>query len=249
MKVTYQLQASDLKAAIEMWMAARGTVVTDADDFTVEPDGTVTIMVKGVPVVTSPLGTTPVVTSVPAPTVTIPLPGHMVTVDPPLSVTGKATMFGLNWDKSEDTGDQDKHGGDMTGFFIDPSTGKNYVTHNKTLAGCSLPREVLLSTFLKIDSWKSDGIDAVWSRSGSLLCQWVAGNKPLLTIDSGGLTVQGIPLVDAGPSANTGNAIDLTYATAHALNTNGDATATYMILVAGQPVPIRGWDSTKGCVG
>ena len=33
MRTTYQLDSSDLKAAIELWMSAQGTPVTDADTF------------------------------------------------------------------------------------------------------------------------------------------------------------------------------------------------------------------------
>ena len=179
----------------------------------------------------------------PTPAVPPPTPGHTVTVDPPLSVTGRATMFGLNWDGSTDTSDNGM------GFFTDPSTGRPYNTRNRELAGCSLPREVMLSTFLSIDSWKTAGIGQIWAHNCSSVQRYVTDNKPLITLDSGGKTASNVPLVDAGPSADTGNSIDLTYAVAHQLNTEGEALATYEILVDGNPLEIRGWNWATGKVG
>ena len=172
-----------------------------------------------------------------------PVPGHMVTIDPPYSVTGRATMFGLDWGGSVDEFDNG------IGFFINPATGQPYDTRNKGLVGCSLPREVMLSTFLSIDSWKAGGIDHIWDHNGLSVQKYVEANKPLITLDSGGKTAANIPLVDAGPAADTGNAIDLTYAVAHQLDTQGAALATYEILVDGKPIEIKGWNWNKGIVG
>jgi hypothetical protein len=237
MKVTYELSSADLKVAIEAWMAARGTPVTDADAFSVEPDGSVTIVVtSSAPSPNLVQNGTKLVVAPPA--VAVPSPGHMVQVDPPLSVTGPATEFGYK--------DPTDNG---LGFFFDPATNKPYATNNDVIRGVSLPREVMLSTFLKIDSWKTDGVDAVWSYYGSMLRQWVDGNKPRVTIDSGGKSASDLPIVDAGPTAGTGNCIDLTGAITKELGTNGKALATYEIIVHGKPIPIRGWDFTKGQVG
>jgi hypothetical protein len=169
--------------------------------------------------------------------------GHMVTVDPPFSVTGRATMFGLNYNGSIDTGDNGM------GFFMDPGTGKTYNTRMQALRGCSLPREVMLSTFLSIDSWKTAGIDPIWARNSASVQEYVTRNKPLLTIDSGGKTAGNVPLVDAGPTAETHNSIDLTFAVAHELKTNGAALATYEILVADTPLEIKGWNFKTRQVG
>ena len=268
MKITYELSSADLKLAIESWMLTRGKPVTDADVFTVAVDGTVTVVitepddVPAVPAgefkdlaeaiahaaslpggpfpvsaVMSPPATVPAIVS-PIPPISTTTPGHMVQVDPPLSVTGQATEFGFH--------DPTDNG---LGFFYDPATSKPYQTNNDVIRGVSLPREVLLSTFLKIDSWKTEGITDVWSRNGSTLRQWVDGNKPRVTIDSGGKSATDLPIVDAGPTAGTGNAIDLTGAISKELGTNGDALATYMIVVSGKPVTIRGWDFAKGRVG
>jgi hypothetical protein len=169
--------------------------------------------------------------------------GHTVTVDPPFSVTGRATMFGLNYDGSFDPADNG------IGFFADPGTGRSYNTRNEALKGCSLPREVMLSTFLSIDSWKTDGIDRIWAQNAASVQDYVKKNKPLLTIDSAGKTAVDVPLVDAGPTAETRNSIDLTFFVAHQLKTNGEALATYEILVDGTPLEIRGWNFKTGEVG
>jgi len=171
------------------------------------------------------------------------VPGHTVTVDPPFSVTGRATMFGLNYDGSHDPED------DGIGFFTDPATGRSYNTRNEALAGCSLPREVMLSTFLSIDSWKTDGIDRVWAHNSRSVQEYVNRNKPLLTIDSGGKTASDVPLVDAGPAAGTHNSIDLTFFVAHQLETEGEALATYELLVDGAPLEIKGWNFQTHDVG
>lgn len=246
MKTTFELDASELKAAIEMWMQSKGMPVTDADEFTVDEAGNVTIVVTAVTAPKVPVvvvsGPVVVPVSPAAPTAPV-IKGHAVTADPPFSATVWATVFGLNYDGSVDQADNG------SGFFDDPATIKPYNTRDKTLVGCSLPREVLLSTFLGIDSWRTENIDSVWSKNASVLRQWVDGNKPLLTMDSGGLSVFDVPIVDAGPTSKTGNGIDLTYATAHALKTNGSALATYEILLGGKPVEIKGWKFSEKKVG
>jgi hypothetical protein len=171
-------------------------------------------------------------------------PGHFVQVDPPFSVTGRATIFGLEWSGAKDSQDNGE------GFFKDPATNKSYNTQNKLLQGVSLPREVMLSTFGISDEWRTRGISVVWKEKAGDLQKYVEIYQPLITIDSNGRSVAGVPLVDAGPSAYTKNAIDLTYATAHALYTEGDAKATYMIVGKdGKPIEVKGWDSKLGKVG
>jgi hypothetical protein len=162
-----------------------------------------------------------------------PTPGHTVTGNPPYSATGEATLFGLNYDGSQDTGDNGQ------GFFKDPKTGQPYNTRSETLAGASLPREVMLCTFLGLTT--TYPIDTVWGEHASAVQDYVTKNTPLLTIDSGGKTAENVPLVDAGPSASTGAALDLTYYIAHALETNGKAVATYEILVGGKAIAIKNW--------
>lgn len=174
--------------------------------------------------------------------------GHEVTQDPPYSATAIATVFGLNWNGSNDSGDLDptQADGNSRGFFIDPSTGSAYITHVKNLSGVSLPREVLLSTFLQVDAWQSLGIDEAWRQYAADLREWVLEHQPTLDIDSGGkYTVLNRKLVDAGPTASTGNGVDLTYQTAHDLMTYGSALVTYRINLAGSVIAIRGWDFVR----
>jgi hypothetical protein len=247
MKIDYSLSPEELKAAVGQYLVSLGHPVATTDSFVLNPDGTVTVEIaqESPAAILSPKEVDSTIQPVKTPTVPTSglQQGHWVTLDPPYSVTGSGTMFGLDWDGGIDAGDNGE------GFFHDPATGKSYNTRVKTLEGVSLPREVMLSSFLHVDLWDTDGITPIWPKYASMLRQWVDGNKPLLTIDSGGNSVTSQPLVDAGPTAETDNAIDLTYATAHALNTHGKAACTYMIQVAGKPVEIRGWNSKLGKVG
>jgi len=202
--------------------------------------------VPSIPVapVNPPSAPPPTPVAAPEPEVTV-VPGHEVTEDPPFSCTTRATMWGLNWNGTNDSGDLDhtQPDGNSRGFFTDPATGKSYETHNKVLLGASLPREVLLSTFLGVDSWQSEAILAVWKHYAADLRAWVLQHQPTLVIDSAGkYTVDDVVLADAGPTASTHNGLDLTYAAAHALTTYGGANCTYKIVVAGTIQTIRGWD-------
>jgi hypothetical protein len=172
-----------------------------------------------------------------------PRPGHYVTEDPPLSCTCLATMFGLNWNGTIDQSDNGE------GFFIDPATKKPFETRDQKLVGASLPREVMLSTFGISDDWRSKNITEVWLENAAKVQEFVSANNPLLTVDSGGHTLRDARLVDAGPAAGTNNGLDLTYNSAHLLDTQGKALVTYKIVIAGQPVPIKGWLFDKRRVG
>lgn len=202
------------------------------------------------PVLTPPVSTPVPVVPEPAPEPVaqpdpVLTPGHEVIEDAPFSCTTRATMWGLNWNGTNDSGDLDhtQPDGNSRGFFTDPSTGQPYETHNKNIIGASIPREVLLSTFLGVDSWQSDGILTVWKHYASDLRAWVLQHQPTLVIDSAGkYTVDHVTLADAGPAAGTHNGLDLTYATAHLLMTYGGAVCTYKIVVNNKVQTIRGWD-------
>lgn len=201
----------------------------------------------------SSITATPAPSSPAAPTAVLPAAGHHVTSDPPMSATGNATMFGLNWDGSKDAGDNGQ------GFFTDPATGKPYNTLVKTLPGVSLPREILMSSFGISDGWQSNPSNATtehyWSIHAGAVQSYVKEHKVIINMDCNGVTSLGLPLVDAGPEgwdSRTGeplrNLVDLTYFTAHTHVTEGKALATIEVLVDGKAIAIKGWDSSSRMV-
>jgi hypothetical protein len=254
MKTTYELGPARLKIAIEAYMKAIGKPVSiSADAFNVDAEGKVTVVIEepddnlAVPVVvvvpTAPVLAIPtapgaVLPVVPGMTVVPALPGHMVTADPPFSATGIDTEFGY-----KDVGDNG------IGFFIDPATGKPYDTNNQTLVGISLPREVLMSTFVGQDDWRTRPTLDVWKENASLVQEFARKHKITANVDGGGKSLRGIPLVDAGPTRTTGNLVDLTDAAATALGTGGKAICTFELLKDGVPMELRGIDFVKGIVG
>jgi hypothetical protein len=234
MITTYLLGPARLKIAIEHYMASIGKPVTDADTFTVGPDGTVTV------VITEPDKTA---TSIPIPASTLPVAaflaaGHMVVANPPFSATGIDTEFGY-----KDPGDNG------IGFFIDPATSEPYDTNNKDLVGISLPREVLLSTFGISDDWRTEETLTVWKKFATTVQILARSFKITANVDGGGKSLRGIPLVDVGPTRTTGNLVDLTDAAAIALGTGGKAVCTFELLKNGVPMELKGIDFAKGIVG
>jgi len=254
MKILYTLDHTELKAAVEMYLSSQGHPVADSDTFTLNPDETVTVEIAQAPVAEHPMApglvfvppviesaTTPVQTAH-TPLVAVSLPrvieGHMVLSDPPLSATGNDTEFGYR-----DPGDNG------IGFFTDPVTLEPYDTDNTTLVGISLPREILLSTFGISESWRTAPIKEVWNVCASRVQSFVKMNKVRVNVDGGGKSLRGIPLVDVGPTAATGNLIDLTEAAATILGTGGKAKATFELLVNGIPAILKGINFEKGIVG
>jgi hypothetical protein len=93
MKINYLLESVDLKAAIEMWMDSQGMPVTDGDEYSVNPDGTVTIVVsKTVAPVVIPL---PVI---PIPPIVVP-PPVIISPAPPLVPTAPTDSDRVRCDK------------------------------------------------------------------------------------------------------------------------------------------------------
>jgi hypothetical protein len=148
-------------------------------------------------------------------------------------VTGRSTVFGLNYSGSIDTGDNGQ------GFF-------GYNTRNKALLGVSLPVSVLDGTLGAFGGKVADlGSRAVEIRPGKYLVPSVAhdiksGRFQVRVTNKAGKQIVA-SIVDVGPAAWTGNAIDLTYGAARALETHGDATVTYEMLDNGEPIEIKGW--------
>lgn len=75
----------------------------------------------------------------PEPTVSPSEPTPKITI-PQGAVTGGMSIFGLDWDGSDDQGDEEPDGTPLKGAWGD-------ITHNNTLIGCALPIAVTRATF------------------------------------------------------------------------------------------------------
>jgi hypothetical protein len=265
MKVTYEPTKSQLEAALIAWMASKGRVIPEGAVFTFSTDGATIVtedeLFSDEPTVplqgTATVPTVFLVPGAPAPVVTAEGP----VVSPlfpakiplaPLSATGKATVFGRNYNDSDDTGDLNPDGSDSSGFFIDPATGKNYATHLDSCVGGSLPREVLLSTLLGVDDWRSNGIDSVWMTHAAAVQAAVTERGITMTVHDfvATKTAAEIPLVDAGPSAHTYALFDRTRGLCQLMGSKDDShVAVWLQGADGVILPIRGWLFDKEKVG
>ncbi len=140
-------------------------------------------------------------------------------------VVGEATMFALNWNGTVDRSD---NGVGAWGAH----------TANKEILGVSLPEGVLIATC---------GFSGTWAQNYVRVGKFLGENKVQALVTRDGKTLMG-DIVDAGPARWTHNAIDLTYAMAHGLATNGRAIVAYSIIngVTGQKMEIKGWDFVNG---
>src|SRR5215469_6943183 len=77
-------------------------------------------------------------------TLETPPPTPDNTLAPPYVITTGMSIFGLNWDGSNDTGDLNPDGSNATGAW-------GAVTHNDTTIGCALPILVLKGTLGGLD--------------------------------------------------------------------------------------------------
>ena len=144
-------------------------------------------------------------------------------------VTGIATVFGLNYNGSRDEGDNGEGAWGVK-------------TANTSILGVSLPEAVLILTF---------GLSGTWRQEAVSVGRFLTLHNVLVHVTRAGKTVVA-PVVDAGPARTykgklLHNAIDLTYAVAHALETNGEAIVSYQIVSDGVALPIKGWDRVNGC--
>jgi hypothetical protein len=211
-KISYQLATPELKSALELYLASLGHPVTDSDSFTLNTDGTVTVVVSvAQPTVVPPEGGTTVVTGPVVPSATLPIN---------TTVTGRATIFGLNYDGSIDSGDNGQ------GFF-------GFNTREQSLIGASIPEEVLMATI---------GLTGTWAQNAVHVLQWAKTNMPMVRVwlAPGKASVLA-QLVDVGPSASTGNALDRTYGLCVALGEMDNGTNTYSIEIGGKAIEIKGW--------
>ncbi len=131
----------------------------------------------------------------------------------PFSVTGQATIFGLDYHARNDRTDNG------VGAF-------GYNTRDPRLIGCSLPIPVLLQSIGR------ENFGLIRRR------QYLVS----IHSHYSGKTITGVPIVDEGPAMWTGNCIDLTYGAVQAIGDHDNAICTYWILGAdGKPVQIKGW--------
>jgi hypothetical protein len=231
---------AQLQAAITVWFETQTSIrLTGTEMFDITDTGVSVTL--GAPVAQGVIGgNTP--SPIPAPYPTPPL----VTVIPlaPNSATGKATVFGRNYNGSNDTGDLNRDGSDSTGFFIDPSTGKNYVTHNDTCIGASLPREVLLSTLLGNNDWRTQPVAAVWGAHAAAVQEAVTSRQISMTIHDfvTSKTADSIPLVDAGPTATTYALLDRTLGLCNLMGSKDDShVAVWLHGPDKVPLVLGGW--------
>jgi hypothetical protein len=137
------------------------------------------------------------------------------------SATGRSTAFGLNYNGSVDEQDNGQ------GFFVDPSTGKPYNTRDPKLVGFSLPISVV-----------NQSIGNRWDPQ--VQARISSGEYKVKATTPDGKSVVG-PMVDVGPAAWTGNAIDTTKGAADALGLQDNSRLTYQILDKNNnPIPIQG---------
>jgi peptidoglycan hydrolase-like protein with peptidoglycan-binding domain len=139
------------------------------------------------------------------------------------SGSGRATIFGLNYDGNPDPEDNGE------GFF-------EYNTSTTSLHGVALPVATLDSVLGAFNgSVARLGASIVEHAPGryinDLIRQKIKAKDFVVSVtNKDGVTDPNCPIVDIGPAQHTGNDIDLTYATAHALSTGGDAQVTFSII-------------------
>jgi hypothetical protein len=133
-------------------------------------------------------------------------------------IVGNGTTWGLDYDSGKDDAEDPN-----------PTTAFGFNSHDKDIEGASLPISVIKNS---IGDYENDP---------NIMAAIRRGDYKLAVTNQDGLT-KTVPLIDAGPAEWTGNAIDLTYKTAHDLNTGGKAKVGYQLLGPdGQVVPIKGY--------
>ncbi len=168
----------------------------------------------------------------------VPVAPHN-TVTPPFGVlVTLMTIFGLNYDGSDDKGDIDAQGNPLKGAW-------GVHTHNKNIIGCALPIKLLKSTF------------------GGLEASHIKGYMVEIYSEVTHKTVFPVAIVDEGPAARTHRGIDGTYALHKVLGHLDYGAATYGPFSkwpagfhvsywihdsAGHPIEIKGWDFNNGRV-
>jgi hypothetical protein len=168
----------------------------------------------------------------PAPAAATPPPKIVVPVG---FAFGWMSIFGLNWDGSDDQGDEQPDGTPMKGAWGDE-------THNKTVMGCALPIKTLQLTF-----------GSTAKPSG-----YVVNVYSLVTQE-----LKQAEILDKGPSVRVGKPIDGTYALHNSLGhldygierygSYGQFPAAFPVIYwiedkHGLTKPVLGWDNIAGHV-
>ncbi len=217
MKISFILDHTELKTAVEQYLSAQGHLVADSDSFTLNPDGTVTVEATHMAIAVPEKAITGVLVPPVVQSITPPIPSAQN------SITCVATIFGLNYDGSIDTEDNGQ------GAFIDPATGKPYDTRNKSLVGCAIPAQIL---------WPTIGVRDKDSISKREFVAIVSSTKTGKAVTA--------PIVDLGPGQggnllrNPDRFFDCTYGLVQALGHTDNAEVTYQIFGNAGPLPIKG---------
>jgi hypothetical protein len=163
--------------------------------------------------------TTPVTTPTEANTPTAPAASPGVPSDLTYDrIVGNATTWGLDYG----TGQYDAED-------TNPTTAFGFNAHNKDIEGASLPISVINES---IGNYQKDP---------QVMAAIKRGDYKIAVTNQDGVT-KVVPLIDAGPADWTGNAIDLTYKTAHDLSTGGKAKVGYQLIGPdGQVMQVKGY--------
>lgn len=149
------------------------------------------------------------------------LPPNPTVDQPSTTVSGRQTVFGLNYDGSPDTGDAPQ-----SGFFMNPHTGKQYDSHDANQAFASLPFSVYRA--------------AIGDPYDKSLQKIVSNGGFHVKVTAGGQT-RDLPIGDLGPAAWTGNALDLSGGAARQMGLKDNGQASYQIIGPdNKPVQFKG---------
>jgi hypothetical protein len=139
--------------------------------------------------------------------------GNVTPPQIPFSVTGRSTIFGLNFDGSID------HADNGQGAF-------GYNTRDKSLIGCSLPIPILEQSIGK------ENYGFIRNREFTVSILSHVTDK----------YIRLVPIVDMGPAEWTGNLVDLTYGATEALGHHDNGVVTLWITEPQGVIQIKGWN-------
>jgi hypothetical protein len=145
----------------------------------------------------------------------------------PFSVTGRSTIFGLNYDGSIDRTDNGR------GAF-------GFNTRDRTLIGCSLPIPVIKQTFNSAGIAEIRRGARIWNETRKIQCDI----RAFIQSHTTGRIIGQVLICDEGPALWTGNCLDCTYGLKKALGEHDNSIVTYWIMGPTGPFQIKGWNFT-----